>query len=836
VRQDTHGHDPCRISNRIRLLPLARARTGSAGNGRAKRDVRLAIDRLNPGASLLPVFDTIHPKAIDIIVPVYKSVDLTTRCLNSLAKHINEIAGSDPRLIVINDSPGEQDVHRMLEAFASRWPYVRIIENEFNLGFIKSVNKGLEIACKAGRDVILINADTETFPDTLGNLVTAAYSDPQIGFASPRSNNASFCSLPHLHGGAVATPAEAYRRWKALSRTMPAFHFVPTAVGFYLYIKNEVIANFGYLDPAFGLGYEEENDLIFRANKAGYRALLVNNAFAFHAGSASFNLLDMDLRAHQGANLEKMAERHREYLPLIKRYEASPHFRAESMLSHAMPSESGRLKIVFDLSSVGPDFNGTNEMSVAIIATFYNRHASAFEIHAICSKDSFQFHKLDRSEGIRRHDIDFVPPSLFAIGVRLGQPFSVHAISALERLAPINVFGMLDTIADDCGYLSVTHQLDMLWGHISRHANGLFFNSKFSERAYLARYPDAKHVSRYSRLLPTRLTEYKKPESLHSSDHVLIMGNHFAHKASDATAELFKAAFPTIQFVVLGNTNGVSRNVRTYKAGTLDEKQMESLYNRATIVVLPSHIEGFGFGLLHALAAKKVVVARDIAATREILATYKKYSGVFLYSDDSDIVRALKLAMSESCSHVNDDGAEGWDAWVDGFASFCAALVDREDIFDRASRRISAGDLLRKSELLDRLQAAPSPTVTTTSSSTADATDLMKKNGAIVDAQGRHWRPVRHVKHLLNLDGEEFVHCAYVTLFNRLPDSGGLVNYLTELQTGTSKIQILSRLRNSSEWQQSGHLPAGYWGVVIRTRLRHINRLLQSESRRAPKQ
>ena len=56
--------------------------------------------------------------------------------------------------------------------------------------------------------------------------------------------------------------AEAYRRWRVLSRTMPAFHFVPTAVGFYLYIKNDVIANFGFLDPEFGVGYEEENDLI----------------------------------------------------------------------------------------------------------------------------------------------------------------------------------------------------------------------------------------------------------------------------------------------------------------------------------------------------------------------------------------------------------------------------------------------------------------------------------------------------------------------------------------------------------------------------------------------
>ena len=771
-------------------------------------------------------------KAIDIIVPVYKSVHLATRCLNSLAEQIQEIAGSNPRLIVINDSPGETDVDEMLEAFARRHSYVTVLENERNLGFVKSVNKGLEIACKAGHDVILVNADTETYPDTLKNLVDAAYSDPQIGFASPRSNNASFCSLPHFHGGVVATQVEAHERWQLLSRTMPPFHFVPTAVGFYLYIKNGVIANFGFLDAEFGIGYEEENDLIFRANKVGYRAIVVNNAFAYHAGSASFNLLEMDLKAHQETNLKKMAERHQEYLPLIRRYERSAHFRAEALLSNALPHSSGKSNIVFDLSAVGLHYSGTNEMSVAIIDKFYERHASTFEISVICPQKAFKFHKLDRHAGIRRHDIDFVEPKKFAIGVQLGQPFSVHAVSVLEELAVINVYGMLDTIADDCGYLSATHPLDALWEHISRHSNGLFFNSKFSERTYLARYPDAQHVSKYSRLLPTNLSEYRKAGGPHSQDHVLIVGNHFAHKASDATAEIIKAAFPSCQLVVMGKENGVSENVRSYKAGTLDERQMESLYNRSTIVVLPSYVEGFGFGLLHALAARKVVVARDIPATREILATYKKYSGVFLYSDDRDIVRAFKLAMLENSSHVNDEGAKGWDDWVDGFARFCATLVDQKDIFDRASRRIYAGDLLRKAELLDRLQVAAAPTDAITSPNAADDTDK-KKNDAIVDAQGRQWRPARHVKHLLKLDGEEFVYCAYVTLFNRLPDSDGLVNYLTELQIGTSKIQILSRLRNSSEWQQSGHSLAGYWGAVIKRRLRYINWTSPPESRRS---
>jgi GT2 family glycosyltransferase len=772
----------------------------------------LATERLTAVAHSHVFAGALERKAIDIIVPVYKSVQLTTRCLNSLADHIQEIATSNPRLIVINDSPDEPDVREMLEAFARRHSYVTVLENERNLGFVKSVNKGLEIACKAGRDVILVNADTETFPDTLKNLVDAAYSDPQIGFASPRSNNASFCSLPHLNGGATADRAESFRRWKLLSRTMPAVHFTPTGVGFYLYIKNSVIANFGFLDPEFGVGYEEENDLIFRANKVGYRAVLVNNAFAYHAGSASFSLLDMDLPAHQGANLQKMVQRHAEFLPLVRRYEGSAHFRAEALLSHVLPTASGRLKLVFDLSSVGPNFNGTNEMSMAIIDGFHNRHASVFEINVICSQEAFEFHKLDRLIGLRRHDVDPQTEERFAIGIRLGQPFTVHAITVLERLSVVNIFGMLDTIADDCGYLSITHELESLWGHVARHANGLFFNSKFSEQSVITRYADAKHLPRYSRLLPTKLGVHRDVVS--PGEHVLIMGNHFAHKASDATAEILKVAFPTTQFVVLGRDNCVSHNIRTYRAGTLSDHQMESLYARASIVVLPSHVEGFGLGLVHALSAQKRVVARDIPATREILSTYRSVRGVFLYAADKDVVRALSLAMAESGSQTDDGGAESWHDWVDGFARYCKKLVEQDDIFDRITRRIQSGDMLRKAERLDRLQSC--------ATATNDSGPEKKPKGTFTDEHGRQWHRVDHVKDLIGRDGEEFVYSAYVTLFNRLPDSDGLINYLTELQSGTSKLEIVSRLRNSTEGQRYRLPLAGYNSIALKTRLRSL--------------
>lgn len=637
------------------------------------------------------------PKAIDIIVPIYKNVSLASQCLESLAANIQELSAYSPRLIVINDSPTDAEVGAMLAAFAASRPYVVLLENDVNLGFVKTVNRGLALALKDGHDVILVNADTVTFAGTLKNLVEVAYADPQIAFVSPRSNNASICSLPRVHGGTVPSPGEAHANWQALSRTMPAYHFAPTAVGFYMYAKHLALSNFGPLDAEFGAGYEEENDLVLRANKVGYRAAMANHAFAYHVGSASFNLSELELGSQRLNNLHKMIARNPEFLPLVRRYEASPHYRAEALLGPSLPLADGRLKIVFDFSSLGCHFNGTSELHVAVIASLCARHGKEFDVNVICSPSVFKFHGLDRIAGVRRHDTAPLTSERFAIAVRLGQPFEIHGISTLEELAAINIYGMLDTIAEDCGYLSVTHSLDDLWGHLARHANGLFFISKFSEQTFLSRFPDAKALKGYPELLPTKLSEYRhKKDFGDSREHMLIMGNHFAHKAAQRTTDVLRTTFPTVQIVVMGKDTVAGGNVRSYKAGELDEDQVESFYSRASVIVLPSYVEGFGFGLVRALTLGKPVVARDIPATREILATYKSTKGIFLYGDDEELVSAVKSAMAAGSSQVDDSDAQSWDDWVDGFAVYCKDLLNQNDVFLKLVERIRAGDLLRR--------------------------------------------------------------------------------------------------------------------------------------------
>ncbi|MCD6026103.1 MAG: glycosyl transferase group 1 family protein [Solimicrobium sp.] len=722
-----------------------------------------------------------HDCTIDLIIPVYKNKELTEKCITSLIANLEEIKYLSPRIILINDSPDDNEVSTFLFEFAEKEKNVFLLVNEENLGFVKSVNKGLALAKKDHRSAILINSDTITFPGTLIELIDAAYTDPQIGFACPRSNNAALSTMPrppHNLGGVSVTPEQTYNNWQIISRLMPKVSYSPTATGFYLFIKKEVIANFGQLNEDFNLGYEEENDLIMRANKVGYRAILANHSFAFHSGSASFLLQDMDVAQEKNKNLQKITLMHPEFLPLVAKYERSPEFIAEDLLKNLIRSREGKLPIAIDLSRMGVHQNGSSELAVAIISEISKNFAHKFELTLFCTKKVFEFHGFNRLKNVRR--TESITGS-YAIAINLGQPFELDQINILESLAPINIYGMLDVIAHDCGYLYLQHDIDKYWRYVSQFANGIFFISKFSELTYQNRFHGSASAKRYTKLLPTKLSEYKTPYKNVSGGekHIFVFGNHFKHKDSDATAKRIADKLSSCSVVVMGAEDFSHGNLRSYRAGTIGNEVMVELLAEASLIVLPSYYEGFGLGLMHALALEKPIVARDIPATREILATYSYVKGVVLYQNNDDIVDVIQHSIHLTSSNVGDSTASTWQDWVREFMFFCDELIHSPLIYRQAVERIYAGNNLRETaQLKNLLKDGPSKTIYS-------------------------------VKGLLSLENESFVTAAYRQILQRDCDRHGLTFYLDRLRNGYKKIDILTDIKYSDEGRRVNALFPG---------------------------
>lgn len=579
---------------------------------------------------------------IDIIIPFYRQPSLVKSLFESLHRVSEELKATGCQVIAINDSPDDGELKdRLRQAVADLAAVVpcRLIENLQNIGFGRSVNGAASDSVANRRDVILLNSDTILFPGAIAELQRVAYLDPMIGFISPRSNNATICSFPAGSEFQKLPPEQAFSIFRELSGYLPEFHYVPVAVGFCLYIKFQIMDEFGLMDEIYGRGYNEENDLVMRANRCGYQAALANHAFVYHFGEASFGVSDSPREELEKRNSALLVERYPEYPRSISKYFEGVHYQAETMLPALLPDSEGKLDLVFDFSSMGTYHNGTFAAAKCILEAALEQWQKYFHIYAMVSEDAQRFHKLDKMKGLF-----LVSPETsrtFAIAFRFGQPFDYDRLARMSRVGVLNVYMMLDTIAMDCLYL---HQLNLetIWGTVFHYADAVLYNSKFVQEQFHRRFhrrPGLKEMTAYHSL---DLTDYRDPGGdATGGSYILVIGNAFAHKYVAATVDALTRSFPREKIVALGLKQDARHNVTTYQSGHLSDDQMHNLLRSAKVVVFPSHSEGFGIPVVESLAYSKPVLARSIPVIRELREHLPAKENLILYGSTKELVARL---------------------------------------------------------------------------------------------------------------------------------------------------------------------------------------------------
>jgi GT2 family glycosyltransferase len=248
---------------------------------------------------------------VDVVVPVYRSLAATRRCLDSVLAGACRTAHE---IVVIDDGSPEPDLSDWLRARAAAGTFTLLV-NEDNLGFVATANRGIRL--HPDRDVVLLNSDTEVANAWLDRLAACARSEPDIATATPFSNNATICSYP-FEGWAGGLPG--HLGLAALDALFSRIHAglrvdLPTAVGFCMYIRRDCIDRVGLFDEErFGRGYGEENDFCMRAAATGLRHVLAADVFVFHEGSASFG---DDREELQRAAMATLLRAHPTYLDLV---------------------------------------------------------------------------------------------------------------------------------------------------------------------------------------------------------------------------------------------------------------------------------------------------------------------------------------------------------------------------------------------------------------------------------------------------------------------------------------------------------------------------------------
>jgi len=279
-------------------------------------------------------------KSIDIVVCVYNALEDVKLCLSSVIKDL----ASNVNIIIVNDVSNNETTD-YLRQFSEDNDKVTLLENERNLGYTRSANRGLQTSNAGFR--IMLNSDTIVSKDWALKMAAVAYSSESIGVVGPLSNAASSQSIPEIKGTKGQTvinqlskdmkPSDldlACEKW-ALADLFPR---VPLIHGFCFGIKKSVIDSIGFFDEInFERYYGEENDYCFRARAAGFESAIATNTFVYHRKSRSIKeeerLVHMDkagkrLRELYGAENVSLACRQMADHPLLIRMRklAAKHF------------------------------------------------------------------------------------------------------------------------------------------------------------------------------------------------------------------------------------------------------------------------------------------------------------------------------------------------------------------------------------------------------------------------------------------------------------------------------------------------------------------------------
>ena len=262
-------------------------------------------------------------KSVHIIMPVYNGYECLRDCVGSIVQNTDLTTHT---LVIIDDKSTDERVTAYLQRFREglKGKKVEMLFNTDNLGFVKTINKGMKLSPE---DVIILNSDTLVTRNWVEKLQRAAYSKLRIATATPLSNYVTINGIPkpfRYNTVPCGMKVEAFSEFveKISLRYYPE---VPAGVGFCMYIKRDILDQLGYFDETrFEKGYAEETDFCMRALKKGFLHVLDDATYIYHVGGVSFEsvkdpkiLREKNLMIER--NLETLKTLHPEYTNLVEK-------------------------------------------------------------------------------------------------------------------------------------------------------------------------------------------------------------------------------------------------------------------------------------------------------------------------------------------------------------------------------------------------------------------------------------------------------------------------------------------------------------------------------------
>lgn len=236
---------------------------------------------------------------LSIIIVSWNTVGLLDACLASIMAH----PPCRQFQVTVVDNASTDGSVQMVRA---RYPDVKLIKNEENIGFARANNQGLRQA--AGRHVLLLNPDTEVRPEALETLARFLDEHEEVGAVGARILNPDGTLQPSCYPAPTLLNEwlhlfhlDRERREGMEAWDVTEAREVEVLLGACMMVRREALDDVGFLDERFFM-YSEEVDFCYRLQKAGWPLYWVPQAQVVHYGGQSTRqaATDMFVRLYEG--------------------------------------------------------------------------------------------------------------------------------------------------------------------------------------------------------------------------------------------------------------------------------------------------------------------------------------------------------------------------------------------------------------------------------------------------------------------------------------------------------------------------------------------------------
>jgi len=223
--------------------------------------------------------------------------------LQNLIHSIHKAAGSLSYEIIIVDNASSDG---SVDFISDKFPEVKLISNNENLGFGKANNQGLKIA--EGKFILLINPDAIVSEDTFTKMISFFETHPSVGLAGCKILNpdgtlqlacrrsfpgpwTSFCKVTGL--SSLFPNSGLFARYNLTYKDENESYEVDAISGSFMMMRKEVYENTGGFDEDYFM-YGEDLDLCYRIQQAGYQVYYVHETQIIHYKGESTRRSSLD--------------------------------------------------------------------------------------------------------------------------------------------------------------------------------------------------------------------------------------------------------------------------------------------------------------------------------------------------------------------------------------------------------------------------------------------------------------------------------------------------------------------------------------------------------------